>query len=354
MEQSTEFFFRERTSKRHSVASAPERSAMRISLDLHLKRPRRSSTSQHGRTFSKGHTDSGPEAELIRTSSLHKLSRGVQLSSCFWQSPERWQKRQFSPSPPAPAPSLAVGKWHQQCALSDTSLPTQLGPSLVLGWSSCQAGALMIQLTQSCWSWHKGRESSGSVEPGAEKAAVLGWWQPVMKRDSKLRPWQPVYLNELFHSWLWHSLITKTLFLYQRWFLATSVPHFGRWHMQAALTGITPWSCVSLWWKRGALSTLMHFKSKLSVCCGSDISQLLFGRDRAVQPWLLTAMSSVWAKAGLTCAAKWRQCFVHKSQLWWIIKRKSSQCRHHYWDTWKRGPFGKASIWGLLLVSTTD
>lgn len=179
---------------------------MRISLDLHLKRPRRSSTSQHGRTFSKGHTDSGPEAELIRTSSLHKLSRGVQLSSCFWQSPERWQKRQFSPSPPAPAPSLAVGKWHQQCALSDTSLPTQLGPSLVLGWSSCQAGALMIQLTQSCWSWHKGRESSGSVEPGAEKAAVLGWWQPVMKRDSKLRPWQSVYLNELFHSWLWHSL----------------------------------------------------------------------------------------------------------------------------------------------------
>lgn len=83
----------------------------------------------------------------------------------------------------------------------------------------------------------------------------------------------------------------------------------------------------------------MHFKSELSVCCGSAISQLLFGRDRVAQPWLLTAVSSVWAKAGLACAAKWRQCFARKSQLGWIIQNpgKKPQCRRHYWDTWKRG-----------------
>lgn len=122
-----------------------------------------------------------------------------------------------------------------------------------------------------------------------------------------------------------------------------SVLHFGRWHTQAALRGVTPWSFVSLGWERGALQTLMQFKSELSVFCGSAISQLLFGRDRVVQPWLFTAVGSVWAEAGLTCAAKWRQCFAHKSQVWWTTQRKkASQCRHHYWDTLEKGAFWKS------------
>lgn len=167
MEHSTKFFIRERTSKRHSVACAPERSAVRISSDSLMKR-RRSSTSQHSRTFSKGDTGSGSQAELIRTSSLHKYLQECSFPAVFWQSPECCLKRQLSPSP-----SLAVGRWHQQCALGDTS-QSSWDQTLSLGWPSCQAGALMSQKHRAAGAGTKGGEAAAVWSQGQGRQHSAG------------------------------------------------------------------------------------------------------------------------------------------------------------------------------------
>lgn len=126
MEQSTEFFIRERTSKRHSVACAPERSATRTSLDSHLKRRRTSSTSQHSRTFSKGDTDSGSEAELIRTSSLHKYLEECSLPAVFDKVQSTAKRGSSAPAPlPQPLPLLLA---------SDTSSVLWVTPARQPSW----------------------------------------------------------------------------------------------------------------------------------------------------------------------------------------------------------------------------
>lgn len=239
MEQSTEFLSRERTSKRHSEAGTPERSARRSSLDSHMKRRKES------RTFSKGDTDSGSQAELIRTPYLHKHLR-VQLSSCFWQSAECCQKRQCSP--PAPAlPSLLAGDTSRVLWVTSA---LQQDQTLSPGWPSCQTGALRTQKHRAAGAGTKGERVAAAWSRGMEGSSVLGWWQPGMKMRHQTKTVPALYMNELFHSCLQHSLSYHKDSLDQTSFSAKSVLHFGRWHTQAARTGITPCSCASLWWNQ--------------------------------------------------------------------------------------------------------
>lgn len=165
MEQGTEFLIRERSSKRHRVACAPEKSARTISSDSHMKRWGRSSTSQRSRTFSKGDTDCGAQAELIRTSSLHKY-----LEECSFPAVCDRVLPKEAAQPSWPSPSLAVAgdtaacsEWHQPANPRDklAQLPGR-------GFDDPEA--------QSCWSWHKSGEtsSSSSVEPGQGRQLSVG------------------------------------------------------------------------------------------------------------------------------------------------------------------------------------
>lgn len=123
---------------------------------------------RNSKTSSKGDTDSGSQAWLIRTSSWHK-HLSVQLSSCL-DKVQSAAQRGVQPSCPAPASLLAGDS-------SSVLWVTPVGPNPVPGWPRCQAGALrtnteLLELAP--------REA----EPGArgrEGSSVLGWWQPRMK-----------------------------------------------------------------------------------------------------------------------------------------------------------------------------